>query len=675
MKDIREGLASPDAEQRRLATGALARSDAGDRAALLLAALGDEDWRVRKEAARVAAGCAVEWGMLPELVDALVQNDNVGLRNAALEVLERLGPASASALLVALPRVPEGARKFLVAALGFAGGAGVDRLAELSSDADMNTVQAALEALARIGGERAEAVLRGHLGSADPVQRVAALEGLERLEAHVRLEELRPLLEDRLVRRLALRTLGYCEEPEAVPALLGALAEDGAVAVEVAIALGRMLARGAASARELERRAASLDAAARARLRVALESGRSPARRAATWVLLLARDEGALVAAAELAAEDRLPRAALEAIQRWGAGAVGPLLDAHVTLPPRASATALEMAVELARDGAGEALVARVRGAIRAALGSEELAVAEAAARAMIDFGEASDAPALVAAARRLEGELAGPAGRALEAIATLAPAAVSAALEGVSLDGPVGAGLVPAIAALGGESAMDRLQAALNASDPRARKAAVAALPRLGDAVAAELAGFALADDDVDVQVTAVRVLAQLNDGAGAPVGLAQLRLALSASFEPVVAAAARALGTIGDPQAVPKLRELVSEGRRGVAVAAMEALRAMDDAALDDLLVEALGQSDPEVVKEALRAIARRDTPRRPARVALALEHAAWDVRQLAASLLGEVGGEEGRAALERRRDREADRLVRDAIDRALSQLGEAG
>src|SRR5690606_12968401 len=141
---------------------------------------------------------------------------------------------------------------------------------------------------------------------------------------------------------------------------------------------------------------------------------------------------------------------------------------------------------------------------------------------------------------------------------------------------------------------------------DARARRAAVLALPRLGGVRAAELAGFALADEDVDVQVTAVQVLAQLGAEDGKPLGAEHLRLALRAQFDPVIAAAARALGALGDRASIPILRELVREGRPGVAAAAMESLRVLEDPGLEELLVEALGQSDEELVKEALRAIA---------------------------------------------------------------------
>ena len=115
------------------------------------------------------------------------------------------------------------ARKFLVAALGFAGGAGVERLAELSNDDDPNTAQAAIEALARVGGARAQVALRAHLDSDDPVQKLAALEGLERLEARLDVNELRPLLDDPLVRRPAVRLLGHSQDPEALDAVFEAL--------------------------------------------------------------------------------------------------------------------------------------------------------------------------------------------------------------------------------------------------------------------------------------------------------------------------------------------------------------------------------------------------------------------------------------------------------------------
>ena len=71
---------------------------------------------------------------------------------------------------------------------------------------------------------------------------------------------------------------------------------------------------------------------------------------------------------------------------------------------------------------------------------------------------------------------------------------------------------------------------------------------------------------------------------------------------------------------------------------------------------------------MKEALRAIAESDGASRDARVALALSHAAWDVRQLAVELLGALGTPAARAALEERASVEPDFGVRAAIEDAL-------
>ena len=93
---------SDDVERRRAVVEALRAhwTSANDQArALLVTALGDGEWRVRRDALQLA----VEWTTGPGgrpleqlLVDAVAQGENVGLRNAALEVLATRGAAKAS---------------------------------------------------------------------------------------------------------------------------------------------------------------------------------------------------------------------------------------------------------------------------------------------------------------------------------------------------------------------------------------------------------------------------------------------------------------------------------------------------------------------------------------------------------------------------------------------------
>lgn len=680
---LERALRDPDPEVRRLAVIALETSGAEATGELAVLALGDEDWRVRKEAVRVATALALRLSLLPDLVAAITQGENVGLRNAALEVLGNLGNEATPALTRAIDRVPAHGLKFVVEALGDTGDpAAVAELARMSEDADPNVAAAAIDALARIGGKEAERALRARLRTTDPFQRTAALDGLDRLSAVVPWEEIAPLLGDRIVRRVALRVLGRTDRPEAVPPLLAALDEPSLhVVASAAVALGRLCEGSAAAAAEVRSRALSIGEGSRAGLRRLLDEGDQQARQASAILLLLARDADAIAGIAKLAAEGTLPQGAGEVLRAWGAEVVAPLLAAHRIMVGAARAITLELAADLAAEPIVQgrqpdpALAADVRKAVRAALDDTDLVVVRAAVRSMTWWAEPRDAQRLVELARTADEEVSRAAGAVLESLSDQQREVVRESLRPVALEGSAGAALTAVIAHLGDEDTMERLQVALADDDPRTRRAAVEGLAEIGGARAAEHVALALADENVDVQTAAARALGRIRDEDGRPLGAEHLLLALSSESPAVCAAAARALGESGEGRAVEPLRELVRAGEPGVAVAAMEGLRALFDPTLGDLLVEALGHADEEVVKQALLAIHEAGGERAGTRLAVALSHPAWDVRRLAAELLGDVGGDEARRALEERRDQEPDDLVRLAIGHALGAIGGHG
>ena len=81
---IGKALAQDDPEERRRATASLRDVPPDDGIALVLRALGDEDWRVRKEAIAVAVAHAPSPVVLKGLVSSLGPTENVGLKNAAV---------------------------------------------------------------------------------------------------------------------------------------------------------------------------------------------------------------------------------------------------------------------------------------------------------------------------------------------------------------------------------------------------------------------------------------------------------------------------------------------------------------------------------------------------------------------------------------------------------------
>ena len=88
---------------------------------------------------------------------------------------------------------------------------------------------------------------------------------------------------------------------------------------------------------------------------------------------------------------------------------------------------------------------------------------------------------------------------------------------------------------------------------------------------------------------------------------------------------------------------------------------------------LFDGLHHGDPEVVKAAMLAIAAEPDPRVIVHLGACLDQSAWDVRRLAADLLGRAPSEASAALLRARLSVEADPMVKDALSRALESSGQ--
>jgi HEAT repeat protein len=107
-------------------------------------------------------------------------------------------------------------------------------------------------------------------------------------------------------------------------------------------------------------------------------------------------------------------------------------------------------------------------------------------------------------------------------------------------------------------------------------------------------------------------------------------------------------------------------------VAVAAVEAIAHIPGLSRLDVLLPGLEHASVEVIKATLRALAGEREPRVLVHVGRFLDHEAWDVRRQAADALGRLGGEAEILLLRAKLDVEREPLVRDALERALEELG---
>ena len=670
--DIEQALHSADPDVRRRAVHILSLRPAGTPLTQILDALSDTDWRVRREAISLAAAS----GQRDQLIDALlvrvVDTDNIGLRNASIEVLGLIGQGAVEKFAAACEAADAGARKFMIEAMGKTRDPQlIDNLETLLRGADTNAAAAAVEALVCIGGARSERLLKEQLAVPNLFLRISIVEGLARLGTKVPWKELAPAVEDAIVRRISAELLGRTGDPQALEFLLE-LATDASPQTSAASirAIGQLVSEAETHRTALIDRLSASNEPFRHALYEGLLHGDTPTRRAAAYLSVLCKDESSLEAVLQAIADDVACPDTVAALRRWGAGLVEPLLLQR-RAESRVWALALGLASELSYSHGDEVAVEtrdRVRSLIERDLIEGSDPVRAAAAEGLRWWGDPRDCQALVECLNSPSHLVRAAATGSLEALAKRVPGAVEAALERADLEGPGGADIALVLSRLGSEGAIEVLKRGLHSGDPRTRRAAVQALAMADASDVAQLIGYAVADEDIDVQIAAVRTLGQMSTReANAP-----LCTALDSPFPPTRAEAALALGRRDAGGAIPQIRALLQDEEPVVVAAALDALACLGDSEVAAAAQAAVSQPDDEVFQAGLRAA--RTLPTRDAEGLLGrgLSHPGWHVRMLAIKLLLELGTERSRELLTEALGNETDAMVRHAIEGGLPVEG---
>lgn len=675
-------LDQPDPESRRIAAQRIARVRSPLATALLVRALGDHDWRVRKEGAKVASGVEPREDVIAALVAALSEKENIGLRNAAVEALIDIGVDSILPAARALEELDADGRKLAIEILGgIPDVRGTQALADALSDPDSNVRIAAAEALgsAAVAGEmarkRAVDALTEALSSEETLVKLAALDALARLDAKVSWKTFEPFTSDPLLRRYAIAAAGRSREEEALIALANAIADTSlAVVRDAVVALVDFLLDEPRSDRFLALARERILASTRAqeRIRSLSRKGETKVRGAALVLLglLHARSD---VATLVLALEDEeiAPRAEV-ALRLFGKDAIQPLLEAGRTSIPPVRAATISL-LPLLSDSP-DALTLQ---ALREAILDPNPEIAAAAMTAMASAGGAEDLAELAPHATSADPRIAGTARSALETLAARHVGSARALLSRIDATGVnavVGCVLIGAIAERAriaaapapGPTDISFLRAALDHDDVRVRRAAVDALASIGDPSASDAIAFALADEEEDVVLAAVRALGRI--GRAEPL-IMLLRTTKDAG---VVASALLALSEASPDDALRMARPLVLIADPVLACAAVEAIGQLHVGRRNDALFLAIDHPEPEVVKAALVEISRDSDESALEKMGECLDHESSDVRRVVAQLLGTEGSASSHTRLRARLERETHPLVRDAIAGALSIRG---
>lgn len=517
----------------------------------LFSLLGDDDWRVRRDATDVALAMA-NGAWVARIVASIIQPDSVGLRNACIELARAMGgiySAHVAEVMTGLERLSP----LLFDGVGGGDEATIEFLRAHAQSDDANISAAAIAAAARVGGADAEELLLSLLADEDRYKVIGALDGLQVLGTCVSFETVAGLLDDRIVWRGVVPLLGRTGDVRAVAALVRGLERPGDLAREATLGLAALdVSLGTRAAVDV------LNHKERQRLREL--AGTDEVGQAAIYLLIRARDAGAALPLLESLAEERLTRESIRSLRAWGSTAAKVILESNS--PHRGMA--MELAAELSVGD--PAVMAWVRDQLVSHVDDDERRVACAALRGLAIVGGGAECEAIMRVALSAPTEVRAQAASTLSSISHREPEGVAEVCRALRLE-PGTAFLAPVVALVLGSDARERLVEGLSADDGALRAACAACLPHCGTNVVRHLA-FAMCDESRDVRLAAAEALGRVVVGKDEAVLI--LEKSMSGHDDSLARVAAESLGELGDDSAFEILLER-AQARPALALAAL--------------------------------------------------------------------------------------------------------
>jgi HEAT repeat protein len=655
VQELPEQSSEHSAEERRDAVDAMRgmRDDAC--VPLLLKAMEDGSWRVRKTAVGILFDDYPLEKYIGGLIELLSLDDNAGARNSAIEALIRLGRRATGFLVEAFRTPNRDVRKFIIDVLGgqnddrslplmlgalkdedenvrataveHLGKRGelsvVDALIEILDGGDLWTAYPAADALGRIGNVKAVP----HLVRALKIKplREPVLKSLGRLAVPATLEHIIPFLEDpsKGIREQALQTIGR-------------VYHNGVRADVITAEMRRVLGEKAMGV-----------------LITHAWSARREVRISAILLLGLMRDEAAYGPLLEISQEAEFAddvKSALIFIGKEKPESLLKLFDTDSTHQLRVICEVAAEVVSPVYYAVFERLLSDSDGHVRSH-----------AAEGIAKLGDARAAPKLM---RLLSDTYEDVQEAAVRALSKLGGALDTEELiKMLRSDTPaLRRNTACLVGALKASSAVDELGFALKDADAKVRNAVVGALASIGTAEAVKYLKHALTDEEPDVRISAA-----LSLGAIGGEGTIDSLILLAADPDTSVrGAAARALGMLREKGAVKTLAGLLNDRSGFVVTTAVEALGTTGGSDARNAIEGMLSSSDEEIRRTAISSLASFENIERE--LLPFLDHPDWATRIAAVRALGGRAKGEVRSELERLLDTEEDHTVRKAVEEAL-------
>lgn len=718
--ELLKKIDSYDEEERREAVESLLGMPFEQRMRQLLKkAMGDESWRVRKSAVNAALSfneAAAESAIVPLMIDALHSEDNVGLRNSAVECLTRFGMKAVPYLIQNLDDKDHDVRKFIVDTLGDIWTSKghealdqgiVDTLIKATDDPDENVRLSAIEGMGKIGNDKAVAALLDILEKGDMSLKFASLEALGNIGSPIPMKGVYNAVSDRFLKRAAYDLIGKVGGAEAVPYLIDGLQESSTSTREAAIAA---LYRLAASLQisNLKSQILNLKSSAIKKIAASLQSSDLTVKKGAVFILGLTGKEEAAEPLIKALYFDEIADGAKEVLIGLGSRALDIILNMYQKQEEKVRGLLCFILGEI-----GSKVVLKgpdreeVENILINALKDDYGHVRSSAARALAKINPEK---AVTETVSLLHDEFDDVRNAAVDALCLLAKdldkVVLSKILPLLSGDNPSyirekavivlgrighGAQIAP------GSEEIEKIRLSIKDDSPIVRKAAVHAIEervkawedqhayrRRPEAYASTLHIFvqdiilALADEDREVRLAAISALGNIK----LEEVVEPLLMALNDEDVWVKAAALEELGRMGSLcqssrcriNLLNAIREMADNENGMIVCAALDAMAkiaAEEPQTIKEIkscAVKCFSHSDAEVVKAAVQVMEKIDRQGAVNSILPLLEHADWGVRAQVVDALSGRKDDFIRNRLEAHLKTETDELVKQRITEAL-------
>lgn len=600
LKNICSALQSPDEEIRRSALYPLRNVPCHDAEAILFTAMGDESWRVRKEAVECYVLSKPDLASVEQLLNLLRNEDNAGLRNSAAEAVIRLGSVSATPLMNIVQDQDVDVRKFVVDVMGAIGDPiFVPALLNALNDPEVNVASAAAEQLGALGDkEAAEPLMNSILARDEILFRFSALGALGILARPAPVPEaLLNLADQDILRKAVFECLGTISDESSFKFLLNGLScrqkNSRAAAVK---ALYKIYGRSSAASQAIivEALQSLKENDIVTGLLELFDHRDELLAGALIWIAVATRDVRFIPLLIEAYSDERMSTPALSALKSFGREALHEIISRYQALDENGRSGLCILIGECGYSGFNDI--------IKEALHDHSVQVRKAAALAVGKLGLAVLIPDLIALIDDSEAHVYAAAITSLQSLAISSRPLILAEVGHfcASKEPHHRKAAAFLLASLGEQ---DRLLLLIKDEEPQVRKAAVSAIGNNRVETSGSMLALALADEDPDVRIAVAEALGNVQD----KTTLDALEHALNDQDVWVQSEVLKAIARIEPARALSIIKETHTGSEGLLMIACVKILEEIGGPESEEIIRHAVQNCDPDISRQAAKSLER--------------------------------------------------------------------